>query len=84
MVTILGLCLVPVLQLLVHYLLYKLVAALAATMGQSRVCGLVEQIGGVLEVDWRTQDDHVRMTGPSHIVFEGEYRDEADRTAQRA
>ena len=44
----------------------------------------VEQIGGVLEVDWRTQDDHVRMTGPSHIVFEGEYRDEADRTAQRA
>lgn len=46
MVTILGICLVPVLQLLVHYLLYKLVAALAATMGQSRVCGLVEQIGG--------------------------------------
>ena len=46
MVTILGICLIPVLQLLVHYLLYKLVAALAATMGQSRVCGLVEQIGG--------------------------------------
>lgn len=46
MVTILGICLVPVLQLLVHYLLYKLVAALASSMGQSRVCGLVEQIGG--------------------------------------
>lgn len=46
MVTILGICLIPVLQLLVHYLLYKLVAALAASMGQNRVCGLVEQIGG--------------------------------------
>ena len=46
MLTILGICLIPVLQLLVHYLLYKLVAALAASMGQSRVCGLVEQIGG--------------------------------------
>ena len=38
----------------------------------------VEQIGGVLQVEWRTQDDHVRMTGPSHIVYEGEYRDETD------
>lgn len=37
----------------------------------------VEQIGGVLQVEWRTEDDHVRMTGPSHIVYEGVYRDEA-------
>lgn len=38
----------------------------------------VQQIGGVLEVEWRTQDDHVRMTGPSHIVYEGVYPYEAD------
>lgn len=43
--TILGICLLPVLQMSVHYLLYKVVAALAATVGAGRVCGLVEQIG---------------------------------------
>ena len=31
----------------------------------------LEQIGGILEVDWRESDGHVRMTGPSHTVFEG-------------
>ncbi len=44
------------------------------------LCGrkaAVEQIGGVLQVEWRAEDDHVRMTGPSHIVYEGVYRDEA-------
>ena len=30
----------------------------------------VEQIGGVLHVDWDDQDV-VHMTGPSHIVFDG-------------
>ena len=43
--TILGICLLPVLQMSVHYLLYKVVAALATTVGAGRVCGLVEQIG---------------------------------------
>ena len=46
MVTVLGICLLPILRLSVHYLLYKLVSAVAASLGQSRVCGLVEQIGG--------------------------------------
>ena len=36
----------------------------------------VEQIGGKLHVDW-DDDGHVRMTGPSHVVFEGVYRYEA-------
>lgn len=44
--TILGICLVPLLQMAVHYLLYKLVSALSATLGSSKVCGLVDQIGG--------------------------------------
>lgn len=53
-------------------------AVAAALLGY---CGRkveVEQIGGILRVDWRTEDDHVRMTGPSHIVYEGVYRYEAD------
>lgn len=45
-VTILGLCLLPVLQLAVHYLMYKLVAAVSATLGEGRLCGLVDQLGG--------------------------------------
>lgn len=46
MVTILGICLAPLLQLAVHYLAYKLVAALAATLGDGPVCGLVDRLGG--------------------------------------
>lgn len=32
----------------------------------------VEQIGGILHVDFE-EDDKVRMTGPSHVVYEGVY-----------
>lgn len=32
----------------------------------------VEQIGGTLHVDW-DEDDRVRMTGPSHVVYNGVY-----------
>lgn len=42
-------------------------------------CGrrvLVEQPGGVLQVEWREQGNTV-MRGPSEIVFEGEYNYEA-------
>lgn len=45
-VTILSLCLLPVLRLAVHYLMYKLVAALSAAVGAGRISTLVEQIGG--------------------------------------
>lgn len=44
-VTILGICLLPVLRIAVHYLMYKLVAALSATVGAGRVTGLIDQIG---------------------------------------
>ena len=46
MLVVLGLCLAPFLQLAVHYLLYKLTAALSATVGDSRVCGLIDSISG--------------------------------------
>lgn len=50
-------------------------------------CGLVdrcvdvEQIGGVLHVEW---DDRniVHMKGPSYVVYEGEYIDEAAKLAK--
>lgn len=45
-VTILGICLLPVLRMAIHYLMYKLVAALSATVGSGRVTGLIDQIGG--------------------------------------
>ncbi len=46
------------------------------------LCGRVAdvaQIGGVLHVEWDEQDI-VRMTGPSYVVYEGEYVDEAGET----
>ena len=45
MITILGICLIPLLQLSVHYLTYKLTAALAAVLGDGPVCGLVDRLG---------------------------------------
>lgn len=36
----------------------------------------VEQIGGPLHVEWDEQE-HIHMTGPSHVVYEGEYFYEA-------
>lgn len=53
-------------------------AVAAALLGYCQRRVEVEQIGGILQVDWRSSDDHVRMTGPSHIVYEGVYRYEAD------
>ena len=37
----------------------------------------VEQIGGVLHVEW-DEAERVHMTGPSHVVYEGEYFYEAE------
>lgn len=46
MLAILGICLGPFLNLGLHYLAYKVTAALAATVsGDSRVVGLIESIG---------------------------------------
>jgi stage III sporulation protein AE len=46
MLAVLGMCLLPFLQLGVHYLIYKVTAALSATVAQGRVAGLIDGIGG--------------------------------------
>lgn len=46
MLAILGMCLIPFLRLGVHYLMYKVTAALSATVADSRVAGLIDSIGG--------------------------------------
>lgn len=44
MVTILGLCLVPLVRLTVHYLAYKLAAALSCSMGGGPAVALVDRL----------------------------------------
>ena len=51
-------------------------AVAAALLGYCDRKVTVEQIGGNLLVDWREEDGHVRMTGPSYTVFEGVLLDE--------
>ena len=46
MVTVLGICLLPLLRLAAHYLMYKLVSAVSAAVAPPRVAALVDQIGG--------------------------------------
>ena len=46
MLAVLGMCLLPFLQLGIHYLVYKLTSALAATVSQGPASGLIDQIGG--------------------------------------
>lgn len=43
-------------------------------MGARRVA--VEQLGGVLDVEW-DEEGVIHMIGPSHVVFQGEYEYEA-------
>ncbi len=31
----------------------------------------VELLGGKLEIEWNETDNHIYMTGPANIVFEG-------------
>ena len=44
MVTLLGICLLPLLRLAVHYLAYKLAAALASALGGGAACALVDRL----------------------------------------
>ena len=46
MLAVLGMCVIPFLQLGVHYLIYKMTSALSATIADSRVAGLIDGIGG--------------------------------------
>lgn len=45
MIVVLGICLLPFLRLAIHYLVYKLVSALAASVGGGRVCELIDSMG---------------------------------------
>jgi stage III sporulation protein AE len=45
MLVVLGMCVVPFLQLGVHYIAYRVTGALSATVGDSRLVELIEGIG---------------------------------------
>lgn len=62
MLTILSICLVPFLQLGIHYLTYKLTGALAATVADGRVAGLIDQIGSAFGLV-------LGMTGASALLL---------------
>lgn len=48
-------------------------AVVAAVLtGRTKRKVKVEQIGGILDIDWDEKSGHVFMTGPSHTVFESE------------
>lgn len=48
---ILGICLAPFLQMGVHYLVYKLSAALAGTISEGKVAELIDSIGGAFAME---------------------------------
>lgn len=62
MLVVLSICLVPFLQLGIHYLTYKLTAALAATVAEGRVAGLIDGIGGAFGLI-------LGMTGASALLL---------------
>ena len=62
MLTVLSICLVPFLQLGIHYLTYKLTGALAATVASGRVAGLIDQIGSAFGLV-------LGMTGASALLL---------------
>lgn len=45
MIAVLMMCLLPFLQMGVHYLAYKMTSAISATVADSRTAGLIDQIG---------------------------------------
>lgn len=62
MLAILSMCLVPFLQLGVHYLSYKVTAALSATVAEGRISGLIDGIGGAFGLI-------LGMTGASAVLL---------------
>lgn len=62
MLAILAVCIIPFLMLGIHYLAYKLTAALTATLSDSRVAGLVSSIGGAFGLV-------LGMTGASALLL---------------
>ncbi len=51
MLVVLGVCLTPFLRLGVHYLVYKLTAALCATVSDGKLTGLIDAIGGAFALE---------------------------------
>ena len=62
MLAVLGMCLAPFLQLGVHYLAYKMTAAVSATVSEGRVSGLIDSIGGAFGLV-------LGMTGASALLL---------------
>ena len=47
-------------------------AVAAALPGRASRRSEIRMDGGTLQIEWRTTDNHVYMTGPAEIVFDGE------------
>ena len=47
-------------------------AVAAALTGRATRRSEIRMDGGTLQIEWRTTDNHVYMTGPAEIVFDGE------------
>ena len=47
-------------------------AVAAALTGRASRRSEIRMDGGTLQIEWRTTDNHVYMTGPAEIVFDGE------------
>ena len=63
MLAVAGICLIPFLDLGLHYLMYKVTAALAATVtGDSRITGLIEALGSAFGLI-------LAMTGSSGVLL---------------
>ncbi|MEG1857441.1 MAG: stage III sporulation protein AE [Pseudoflavonifractor sp.] len=62
MLTVLGICLAPFLQLGIHYITYKIASALTATVSAGRVSGLIDSIGGAFGLV-------LGMTGASALLL---------------
>jgi stage III sporulation protein AE len=62
MLVILAICLIPFLRLAIHYLMYKVTAALCATIAQPRLSKLIDGIGGAFGLV-------LGMTGAAGLVL---------------
>ena len=62
MLAVLAMCVVPFLQLGIHYLMYKAAATLTATVSGGRVAGLIDNIGGAFGLV-------LGMTGASALLM---------------
>lgn len=62
LLVVLGMCLIPFLQLGIHYLVYKMTAVLASTVNDGRISGCIDSIGGAFGL-------MLGMTGASALLL---------------